>query len=98
MEMLRQLHDYFPGAVFTGKCLVFINEEYRIELTEHKDGDFTRDSDEPPTVRVRVFKRALNGELIPGHHEDFQLPAPGELAEQIEKYLQMAVGRGIREL
>ncbi|HEX40940.1 MAG TPA: hypothetical protein ENN81_02635 [Phycisphaerales bacterium] len=98
MDTLKQLYEYFPTAVYTGKCLVFISEDYRIELTEHKNGDFTKENDDPPVVRVRVYKRALTGELVPGHYEDFQLPTPGELAEQIEKYLQMAIGRTIREM
>jgi hypothetical protein len=29
--------------------------------------------------------------------EDFQLPAPGELADQIEKYVQLAIGSNLRE-
>ncbi|MHC4132873.1 MAG: hypothetical protein ACYSR3_12925 [Planctomycetota bacterium] len=32
METLKILQDYFPTAVFTGKCLVFISEEWRVEL------------------------------------------------------------------
>jgi len=34
METLKLLRDYFPMAVFTGKCLVFISEDWRVELTE----------------------------------------------------------------
>jgi len=104
METLKLLCDYFPTAVFTGKCLVFISEDWRVELTEHKDSDFSK----PPLlscdsktrgsiIRVKIFKRALNGELVPGHYEDFQLPTLGELAEQIEKYVQSAVGGNLRE-
>jgi len=97
MKTLRLLTDYFPTAVFTGKCLVFISEDWRIELTEHKDGDFSKGGEQLPLIRVRVFKKALNGEFVPGHYEDFQLETLGELAEQIEKYLQLAVGANIRE-
>jgi hypothetical protein len=46
---------------------------------------------------VRVFKKALNGEFVPGHFEDFQLPSLNELAEQIEKYVQLAIGANLRE-
>ncbi len=97
METLKLLRDYFPTAVFTGKCLVFISEDWRVELTEHKDNDFSKGSEEPSIIRVRVFKKALNGEFVPGHYEDFQLASLGELAEQIEKYVQMALGTNLRE-
>ncbi len=97
METLKLLSDYFPTAVFTGKCLVFISEDWRVELTEHKDSDFSKSGDEPPVIRLRIFKRAMDGELIAGHYEDFQLALLGELAEQIEKYVQMAIGANLRE-
>ncbi len=97
METLKLLCDYFPTAVFTGKCLVFISEDWRVELTEHKDSDFSKAGDEPSVIRLRIFKRAMDGELIAGHYEDFQLALLGELAEQIEKYVQMAIGANLRE-
>ena len=97
METLKLLCDYFPTAVFTGKCLVFISEDWRIELTEHKDSDFSKSDTSPSVIRVRIFKKALNGEFVAGHYEDFQLASLGELAEQIEKYVQMAVGTNLRE-
>lgn len=97
MDTLRQLHEYFPASVFTGKALVFISEEWRVELTEHSDVDFTHTRQQLPLIRVRVFKKALNGEFVPGHYEDFQLPTMGELAGQIEKYVQHAVGANISE-
>ena len=97
METLKLLYNYFPMAVFTGKCLVFISEDWRIELTEHKDKDFTKSVDEPSLIRVRIFKKALSGEFVPGHYEDFQLEPIGMLAEQLEKYVQLAVGTNIRE-
>jgi len=97
METLKLLCDYFPTAVFTGKCLVFISEEWRVELTEHKDSDFSKSDTDPPIIRVRIYKRALDGELIGGHYEDFQIASLGELAEQIEKYVQQAIGTNLRE-
>ena len=97
METLKQLRDYFPTAVFTGKCLVFISEDWRVELTEHKDSDFSRGADQPPVIRVRIFRKTVNGEFVPGFYEDFQLPFLGELAEQIEKYVQLAIGANLRE-
>ena len=97
METLQSLRDYFPTAVFTGRSLVFISEDWRVELTEHKDNDFSSVGGQPSIIRVRIFKRALDGDLVPGHYEDFQLPILGELAEQIEKYVQLAVGVNLRE-
>ena len=98
METLKVLRDYFPMAVFTGKCLVFISEEWRVELTEHKDKDFSKSDAEPSVIRVKISKKAVDGEFIPGHYEDFQLASLGELAEQIEKYVQLAIGSNIREI
>ncbi len=97
METLKLLRDYFPMAVFTGKCLVFISEDWRVELTEHKDSDFSKAQGQPSVIRVRIFKRTLEGDLVPGHYEDFQLASLGELAEQIEKYVQLAIGANLRE-
>ena len=97
METLKLLRDYFPTAVFTGKCLVFISEDWRVELTEHKDGDFSKARKSPPLIRVRMFKKALSGEYIAGHYEDFQIEQLGEMAEQIEKFVQMAIGSNLRE-
>ena len=97
METLKLLRDYFPTAVFTGKCLVFISEDWRVELTEHRDSDFSRGSEPPSVIRVRIFKKALSGEFLAGFYEDFQLPSLGELAEQIEKYVQSAIGANLRE-
>lgn len=98
MDTLKLLRDYFPTAVFTGKCLVFISEDWRVELTEHKDKDFSKSETEPSIIRVRIFKKALSGEFVSGHYEDFQLASLNELAEQIEKYVQLAVGSNIKEI
>ena len=86
-------------AVKTGKFLVFISEDWRVELSEHKDSDYMNpdESGQPSIIRVRIFKKALNGEFVSGHYEDFQLPSLNELAEQIEKYVQSAVGTNLRE-
>jgi len=101
METLKLLRDYFPTAVFTGKCLVFISEDWRVELTEHKDSDFSKSrhgQTEPSIIRLRISKKALDGEFVPGHYEDFQIASLGELAEQIEKYVQSAIGANLREI
>ncbi len=51
-----------------------------------------------PVLRVRIFKKALNGEFVPGHYEDFELHSVNELAAQVERYIQFAVGKNIREI
>jgi hypothetical protein len=97
MDTLRALRDYFPTAVYTGKCLVFISEDWRVELTEHRDNDYSRSANDPPLIRVKLSKRAADGDLICGQYVDFQLPSLGVLAAQIEKYVQMAIGTNLRE-
>jgi hypothetical protein len=97
METLKLLRDYFATAVFTGQRLIFESEDWHVELTEHKDNDFSKADALPSIIRVRIFKKALDGELVGGHYQDFQLASLNELAEQIEKYVQMAIGANLRE-
>lgn len=96
-DVLKLLADYFPTAINTGHCLVFISEEWRVELKEHKNPSYGQISRNVPIIRVKVFKKALNGEFVSGHYEDFQIEPVGELASQIERYIQNAVGRNIQE-
>ncbi len=97
MDVLKLLYDYFPTAVNTGNSLVFISHEWRVELTEHKNDNFSAVEGQVPVVRIRIFQKALNGEFVPGHFEDFQLDSLSELAAQIERYVQFAVGSNLRE-
>ncbi|MFH1615539.1 MAG: hypothetical protein ABIG61_10715 [Planctomycetota bacterium] len=97
MQRLKLLTEYFPMAVFTGRAVVFISEDWRVELTEHQNPNYGQNPSNVPIIRVRIFKKALSGELIPGHFEDFQIESIGETAGQIERYIQYAVGRNIRE-
>jgi hypothetical protein len=97
MNVLKLLYEYFPTSVFTGRSMVFISEDWRVELTEHKNIDYTQTTAQIPLIRVRIYKKALNGEFVPGHYEDFQLESVSELATQIEKYVQFAIGKNIRE-
>jgi hypothetical protein len=97
MDTLKALYEYFPASVFTGRALVFISEDWRVELTEHQNSDFSKKDSNCPVIRVKVFKKALNGEFVPGHYEDFQISSVSELASQIERYIQAAVGWNIRE-
>jgi hypothetical protein len=97
MDTLKALYEYFPASVFTGRALVFISEDWRVELTEHQNSDFSKKNADCPVIRVKVFKKALNGEFVPGHYEDFQISNISELASQVERYIQAAVGKNIRE-
>lgn len=97
MDMLKLLYDYFPTAVNTGTSLVFISEDWRVELKEQKNTCYSAISKNIPIIRVRIFKKALNGDFIPGHYEDFQLDSVSELASQIERYIQFAIGQNLRE-
>ena len=96
IERLKKLRDYFPTAVYTGKALVFISEESRVELTEHARGSLVGD-DATTAIRVRLFAKDLQGEFVAGHYEDFELADIGDLAGEIEKFVQSAVGKNIRE-
>jgi hypothetical protein len=97
-DTLKLLMDYFPTAVHTGQSLVFISEEWRVELKEHNNPNFGQNGRSTPVIRLKVFKKALNGEFVHGHYEDFQIDSISELASQIERYIQNAIGRNIREI
>lgn len=96
-QILKQLYEYFPTAVDTGRALVFISDEWRVELTSHKTENFSQLKNKLPTIRVKIFKKALNGEFVPGHYEDFKLDSLSDLASQIERYVQFAVGTNLKE-
>jgi len=97
METLKVLLEYFPTSIFTGKCLVFVSEEHRVELTEHRSRDFSSDQTQPSFIRVKIFRNEM-GKFVQTHMEDFHLPDPSELAEQIERYVLFAINRNIREI
>ena len=97
MDAIKKLYDYFPMAVYTGMSLVFISEDWKVILTEHKNTNYSERGDDVPLIRIKIFKKALSGEFLPGHYEDFQIASFGELAEQIERYVQFAIGCNIRE-
>ena len=96
-DIIRLLYDYFPTAVNTGQCLVFISEEWKVELREHRNSSFGLSQHTAPSVRVKIYKKTLNGDFVQGHYQDFQLDSLNELALQIERYIQFAVGQNIRE-
>ncbi len=95
-ERLKILRDYFPTAIFTGKSLVFISEESRVELTEHSRGGLSG-PDAISIIRVRLFAKNMQGEFEPGHYEDFELSNISDLAGEVEKFVQSAVGKNIKE-
>ena len=94
-DLLKILRDYFPTAIFTGKALVFISEDTRVELTQHAHGSLA--SDKPGVIRVRLFNKDDFGEFTQGHYEDFELDDISDLAGEIEKFVQFAVGKNIKE-
>lgn len=96
VEKLKILRDYFPTAIFTGDSLVFISEDSRVELTEHTRGNYAQDNHDG-IIRVRLFAKAPNGEFEPGHYEDFSLVNISDLAGEIEKFVQFAVGKNLKE-
>lgn len=96
-SIIKLLYDFFPTAVYNGKSLLFISENWRVELNEVANNTFGALAKQPKTIRVKIAKKALSGEFIPGHYEDFYLDNISQLAEQIEKYVQSAVGSNIRE-
>ena len=96
MDMLKILRDYFPTAVFTGKCLVFISEDWRVELTEHHDNDYTRSGTSPPIIRVKICKKTLDGdflwvslisdEVIPENQKGFEFQRDFTISDSGEIY------------
>ena len=96
MERLKILRDYFPTAIYTGKALVFISEDSRVELTEHSRGSLA-EGETVSVIRVRLFVKGESGEFEPGHFEDFELAEISDLAAEIEKFVQFAVGKNLKE-
>ena len=94
-DLLKILRDYFPTAVFTGSALVFISQDARVELTQHAHGSLA--SDKLGVIRVRLFDKDDFGQFTQGHYEDFELDDVSDLAGEIEKFIQSAVGKNIRE-
>ena len=84
-------------AVNTGQCLVFISEDWKVELWEHHNTSYGLTKQSTPCIRVKIHKKTLNGDFVQGHYQDFQLDSLNELAQQIERYIQFAVGQNIRE-
>jgi len=97
VPLLKLLRDYFPTAVFTGRALVFISEENRVELTEQAQDNFAGGTKQR-FIRIRLGKRSPTGVYSSGHQEDFHQSELGELAAEIDKFVFSAVGKPLREL
>ena len=92
---LKLLRDYFPTAIYTGRSLVFISENSRVELTEHSQRGIA--TGVGSIIRVRLFSQLPSGEFEPSHYEDFELADLSDLAGEIEKFVQFAVGKNLKE-
>ncbi|HSV27842.1 MAG TPA: hypothetical protein VLH60_08110 [Sedimentisphaerales bacterium] len=73
MEMLKVLLDYFPTSIYTGKCLVFVSDAWRVELAEHTSRDFSTGQSSSPVIRVKICRQE-GSQFIQTHCEDFHLP------------------------
>ena len=96
-DIVQLLYDYFPTAVNTGQGLVFISEDWKVVLREHRNSSFGPGKQSAPCIRVKIYKKTLNGAFVQDHYQDFRLDSLNELALQIERYIQFAIGRNIRE-
>lgn len=96
VSRLKQLRHFFPTAVFTGSKLVFISEQWKVELSEHTRGQLSQDN-QYSVIRVRLLARDAQGDYVPGHYEDFEIDDISDMASEIERYIQFAIGSNIRE-
>ena len=93
---LEILRDFFPTAIYNGNELIFISEDSLVKLTEHFRGDLN-EKDRVSIIRVRLHARNEHGEFEMYHYEDFQLKDVRDQAGEIEKFIQHAVGRNLKE-
>jgi hypothetical protein len=93
MKRLERMRDYFPTAIYTGRALVFISEDFRVELTEQPQGRVGKEA----LIRVRLFNKSADGLFVGGHYEDFDIEDISDLTGEIEKFVQSAVGRNLHE-
>jgi hypothetical protein len=95
-ERLKILRDYFPTAVYNGKELIFISEDSQVKLTEHIRGGLS-EGEKISVIRVRLYAKNEHSEFEPSHYEDFHLENIADLAGEIEKYIQHAIGKNLKE-
>jgi hypothetical protein len=94
---LEQLIEYFPTAVYTGEKLVFVSQNWTVEVVEHTERVFCSLGEDRSTIRVNVYKTPEQGFRQLCNSEDFTLSNCSQLAAQIEKYIENAIGALIRE-
>ncbi len=94
---LERLIDYFPTAVYTGEKLVFVSEIWTVEVVEHTEMIYCSLAESYSTIRVNVFKTPEKGYRKLVNSEDFTIKNCSQLAQQIEKYIENAVGAIIKE-
>ena len=88
---LEQLIEYFPTAVYTGEKLVFVSENWTVEVVEHIEQVFCSLGNSYSTIRVNVYKTPSEGYRWLVNSEDFVIKDCRKLAEQIEKYIENAI-------
>jgi len=97
MEILNSLYDFFPTAVNTGSCLVLVSEDWKVEMWEHRKRPLDSPENEKVFIRVKFFKKTLNGQWIQDQYVDFDFKSVNVLADQIERYIQFSIGKKYRE-
>ncbi len=94
---LKKLVEFFPTAVYTGSKLIFVSENWNVEVLEHTEKVYCNLGKEASTIRVNIYKTTQDNYQSLMHSTDFTLSNCRELAAQIEKYIQNAIDVIIKE-
>ena len=96
-ERLEQLRQRLPlPTVFTGRSLVCISQQWRVEITEQIAKDYATGKSRSK-FRVKVSEKLDDGTYQPGHEEVFAIEDMGRVAEEIDRFITHAVGYAPRE-
>jgi len=91
-DKLNQLRERLPlPTVFTGRSLVCISQQWRVEITEQVSKDYAIGKSRS-RFWVRVSEKLEDGTYQPGHEEVFAIEDMGRLAEEIDRFITHAVG------
>ena len=91
-ERLDKLRERLPmPTVFTGRSLVCISEQWRVEITEQVSKDYAQNTSRS-SFWVRLSEKLEDGSYQPGHEEVFAIADVGQLAEEIDRFITHAVG------
>lgn len=91
-ERLDQLRERLPlPTVFTGRSLVCISQQWRVEISEQISNDYAKGTSRS-TFWVKVSEKLEDGTYQPGHEEVFAIEDMGRLAEEIDRFITHAVG------